>query len=912
MDEITRRIPVNGTIPDLVVRQYDNLSRIVTVQIEDRGGNPLDLTGCKARLYVERSVETVTLADTDLLACEISDAAGGVVRFDIYNGLTYRPGAYWCELRITRASDGAVISLSPFVLRVTETIRTDDLLEGTAQYTALSETLRVADKLDERITDHVTDAAHLSDALRAPDNTVSFGTVSEMLWCAESYFNYAYTGKDKAAKMLYESHHGLYSENLGDGAANGVFGIVCSSFVDAILNGVTFENSRYSGNAVNLGHAWGMVFDSTGDFGSTAGDAAEVRNKYLTSQNLAKYAAEHGYLYPIDGHHRVRPGDVLFSGNVEGRYLGIDHVAIVINISNTRVGVIEAWNGATKSDGLPVGLRVNHRALSYFTYGAAFPLGDVDNKPLLVESAANVTLATTAASQESYSTLHAFTKTVNKGFYTVVIHGSLPSSPYVMTAYSEETASSHGSMHRVGGDCYLTFYAQRTGSVSVTVPNDGGSYAVSEIALYKGYAEINAVASVTVDAQVVSLLSELDDALNEMEDLADINQRVDYLSNYVTPQMYGAKGDGVTDDTTALQAAVNSGKSVLIPKGNYKITSPIRVPANSSIIGAGSAFACSVIENEHCDAFHIVENSRFSVIKNLDIRGTGDCAGIAFISEDSTKHSVPHITIDNMCISNQLYGLTDSFNNGVEIATNRMTILDSQFKNITFYLGWSVDHYALYLNPSAAHFAIKFENIRTLSNSNYIGNTKAVFECCNFAISAGETEGTGTTMTLTPSAFLTFKQCNFECENVITHSPIILIAAVTDFDQCTFQSRYEEQVNPFFAPPSTGNANKRITFRNCQYRNILGENGTEYWWKPTGITTQFAAYVFEGENAVTTDFSIDLYKPSQIKNYGITLETFDKRIDFSRVMPGAIFICDGKICRYDGTNVIDSAGNVVV
>lgn len=30
------------------------------------------------------------------------------------------------------------------------------------------------------------------------------------------------------------------------------------------------------------------------------------------------------------------------------------------------------------------------------------------------------------------------------------------------------------------------------------------------------------------------------------------------------------------------------------------------------------------------------------------------------------------------------------------------------------------------------------------------------------------------------------------------------------------------------------------------------------------------------------------------------------------VMPGAIFICDGKICRYDGTNVIDSAGNVVV
>ncbi len=41
--------------------------------------------------------------------------------------------------------------------------------------------------------------------------------------------------------------------------------------------------------------------------------------------------------------------------------------------------------------------------------------------------------------------------------------------------------------------------------------------------------------------------------------------------SYVTPQMYGAKGDGISDDTSAVQAALNTGQSVYIPKGVYKV-----------------------------------------------------------------------------------------------------------------------------------------------------------------------------------------------------------------------------------------------------------------------------------------------------------------------------------------------------
>jgi hypothetical protein len=40
---------------------------------------------------------------------------------------------------------------------------------------------------------------------------------------------------------------------------------------------------------------------------------------------------------------------------------------------------------------------------------------------------------------------------------------------------------------------------------------------------------------------------------------------------------FGAKGDGTTDDTAAIQAAINSSYSVFFPQGNYKITSSLTV-----------------------------------------------------------------------------------------------------------------------------------------------------------------------------------------------------------------------------------------------------------------------------------------------------------------------------------------------
>src|SRR6478609_2762328 len=65
-----------------------------------------------------------------------------------------------------------------------------------------------------------------------------------------------------------------------------------------------------------------------------------------------------------------------------------------------------------------------------------------------------------------------------------------------------------------------------------------------------------------------------------------------YLAGFITPQDYGATGNGTTDDTAAIQAALNAvsanGSTVFFPPGTYKITSALTATVNGTqIVGNG-------------------------------------------------------------------------------------------------------------------------------------------------------------------------------------------------------------------------------------------------------------------------------------------------------------------------------------
>lgn len=62
-----------------------------------------------------------------------------------------------------------------------------------------------------------------------------------------------------------------------------------------------------------------------------------------------------------------------------------------------------------------------------------------------------------------------------------------------------------------------------------------------------------------------------------------LRKRVEHLENYVTPQMFGAVGDGVTDDTEAVQAALDNGGIIYFPAGRYKTTRLLNVSKSCRI-----------------------------------------------------------------------------------------------------------------------------------------------------------------------------------------------------------------------------------------------------------------------------------------------------------------------------------------
>lgn len=112
----------------------------------------------------------------------------------------------------------------------------------------------------------------------------------------------------------------------------------------------------------------------------------------------------------------------------------------------------------------------------------------------------------------------------------------------------------------------------------------------------------------------------------------------------------GATGDGSTDDTTALQNAINNspaGSTIYFPAGTYLISSPIVLKANRSYVGAGSAYAGS------------------ATIKQKDSVNVTNAAGLTGLlvpetwNTNATTCDNP-IVIENLCIDGNRANNTSS------------------------------------------------------------------------------------------------------------------------------------------------------------------------------------------------------------------------------------------------------------
>lgn len=168
--------------------------------------------------------------------------------------------------------------------------------------------------------------------------------------------------------------------------------------------------------------------------------------------------------------------------------------------------------------------------------------------------------------------------------------------------------------------------------------------------------------------------------------------------NAVTPKMYGAVGDGETDDTNAFENAIKNAKKIRIPEGRYKITKDLVIDQNEvSITGHGAV----LVMNGH----DIIVGGTSST----DLRNEFSISGVELSGGSLKVKCLNTFTVDNCYIHNATYGIVGSHcYNG--------NVVNSKFTDCEY--GVLFDKDVLAPSETADHNMIKVMNCRFYNNTN--------------------------------------------------------------------------------------------------------------------------------------------------------------------------------------------------
>ena len=118
-------------------------------------------------------------------------------------------------------------------------------------------------------------------------------------------------------------------------------------------------------------------------------------------------------------------------------------------------------------------------------------------------------------------------------------------------------------------------------------------------------------------------------------------------TNYSNVKQFGALGNGSTDDTASLQAALTAasgGGSVFIPSGTYIISADLLVPSNCLIIGAGRSSILKAAAGTNANVLNLTSVSHVTI---SDIVIDGNKANVAVLGIQYTHLSGIFLTLSD-------------------------------------------------------------------------------------------------------------------------------------------------------------------------------------------------------------------------------------------------------------------------
>ena len=163
------------------------------------------------------------------------------------------------------------------------------------------------------------------------------------------------------------------------------------------------------------------------------------------------------------------------------------------------------------------------------------------------------------------------------------------------------------------------------------------------------------------------------------------------LKDVVSVKDFGAVGDGVANDTAAIQAAINTGRRIFIPAGTYRCN----VVATNKIIVEGEGSTVSILTPFSTTTAALTYRSfgpywtYHSEIKNIGFYGVGTKTGVGFTFSKTDP---------------SLYASLDEYSTNVKFFSCYFYNLDKgiqfPFGNVgsEFYsCGWSANRYGVYM-----------------------------------------------------------------------------------------------------------------------------------------------------------------------------------------------------------------------